>query len=340
MDLADTSHQDPLLGVAITAFRSEKIIGNCLDSLLACRSDISKVVVTDNDSGDGTCAAIRTWAAQNGVSFAEGKVGELREPTAWLTLLNSPVNGGFAYATNRSIEVLQADPAISLFWLLNPDCIAAHDAAAIYRRAGRDGDFSLMGGRTVFEEARDLVQTDGGRVSLWTGVCASLNHRVPVDGAAFPEAGALDFITGANCVASRRFIETVGLMEEDYFLYYEEVDWALRRGSLPLRVVEDAVVCHVGGTSIGSGSINRRPSPFSNYFNYRNRMRFIRRFNPAGLPVAMAYAVAKAMQLYVLGAPLEAKALLAGIFERRPPEAVRAAVSPKAHEWAFGSKAG
>ncbi len=103
-------------------------------------------------------------------------------------------------------------------------------------------------------------------------------------------------------VASRLFIEQAGLMVEDYFLYYEEVDWAFRRGDLPLRLVPDAVVYHHGGTVIGSGSLSRRATPFANYFNYRNRARFARRHMPLALPLLLAKAVLKAGQLLMMGA--------------------------------------
>ena len=149
-------------------------------------------------------------------------------------------------------------------------------------------------------------------------------------------ASGIDYVTGASCVASRRFLETVGLMREDYFLYYEEVDWALRRGALPLRQAPDAVVLHYGGAAIGSGSIGTRPSPFSHYFNYRNRVRFMRRFAPAALPVTYAYAVAKAARLALGGERAEARAVIAGTFSRPPPAEVRDRVDPEAYAIAFG----
>lgn len=314
------------IGVAIAAFRSGDVIGECLDSLLASQNANMRVVVVDNASPDDTCAIIRTWAAKHAsrITFAEAGVGELAQATAWLTLLHAPRNGGFAYATNRALEALLADPALGLFWLLNPDARAAPDAAAQYIAASQHGAFALMGGRTLFAGHRDIVQTDGGRVSRWTGVCSSINANQPLTKATVPDAASLDFITGANCVASREFIAAQGLMREDYFLYYEEVDWAMRRGELPLRFVAEAMATHHGGTTIGSGSINRRPSPFANYFNHRSRMRFMRRFSPLTLPLGIAYGFAKAVQLWLLGARGEAYAVLAGMFGLRPPAQVRA----------------
>lgn len=138
-----------------------------------------------------------------------------------------------------------------------------------------------------------------------------------------PNPARLDYITGASVVITRDFIDKAGLMPEDYFLYYEEVDWAFRRASLPLRVSEDMIVYHRGDTSIGSGDTTRRPSPCANYFNYRNRMRFTRRFMPSCALGAIAYALAKAAQLVLKGASDEAAALLAGIFGLAPPSIVR-----------------
>ncbi|MEM7676763.1 MAG: glycosyltransferase family 2 protein, partial [Myxococcota bacterium] len=127
--------------------------------------------------------------------------------------------------------------------------------------------------------------------------------------------------------ASRKFIEQSGLLRDYYFLYYEEVDWAFRRGDLPLVICDDAVVYHEGGTSIGSGSITRRASAFANYFNYRSRIRFLWRFNRAALPGACAYAVAKAAQLMLHKEFDAAWGLLAGTFHLPRPAAIRRRLS-------------
>ena len=221
------------IGVAITAFEAAPFIGACLSSLLASRDVDLRVVVVDNASPDDTCGAIRRWAVDHldRAAFTEAEADAIACTDSWLTLLKSPVNGGFAHGTNRALELLMADPSIALFWVLNPDCEARHDTAAHYARAGTDGNFALMGGRTLYANHPDTVQTDGGRVSRWTGVCQSVNLGKPAADTAPPPVETLDFITGANCVASRAFLEQAGLMAEHYFLYYEEVDWAMRRAA-------------------------------------------------------------------------------------------------------------
>ena len=296
--------------------------------------------MVDNASDDGTVAAVRAWAAQNAdrVSFEDAALGVMPPASADLTLLRSPLNGGFAWATNRGLELLLGDDSLQLFWILNPDCEVLPDTARALVAAADQGPFALMGGRTLYRDDPDIVQTDGGRVSRWTGVCTCINQDRRADDVALPGAQELDFVSGANCVASREFLECAGLMPEDYFLYYEEVDWAMQRGALPLRAVPNAEVLHLGGATIGSGSLNRRPSAFSNYFNYRNRIRFLRRYSPRALPVAYLYASAKACRLVLAGAFGEARGLMTGLLQLGPPRDVRRVLAVSAHSRAFGQK--
>lgn len=331
------------IGVAIVTFNSADVIIGCLESLFASQGAAPRVVVTDNASRDDTVATIRDWAAGRaaanpGFRFAEGSAGGEAAPSAALTLLHAGFNGGYAHGVNAGLRLLLSDDALDLFWVLNPDCEVAPDAAAQYLAHGADGCFALMGGRTIYREAPCLIQTDGGQVSPWTGICRSLNAgRAPAE-AAMPAAAEIDYVTGANLVASRAFIEQAGLMTEDYFLYYEEVDWAFRRGSLPLRLAPDAIVYHHGGTSIGSRTASQRASAFAWYFNTRNRIRFLRRHRPLAVPFGVAHALAKAAQLLLTGERVEARAVLTGAFGLPPPAQVRARIAPgQAQVLAFGS---
>lgn len=339
-----TRVRQPVLGVAIVAFQSSDVIIPCLESLIASHGVQIKVVVTDNASEDDTVALVRGWARERTARDPEFRFTELPAdtggaPDAALTLLRSDYNGGYAYGVNAALRVLLRDPDIDLFWVLNPDCVVPAETAARYAERGADGAFSLMSGRTVYCEQPQSIQTDGGRVSRWSGVCSLVNSGRSAVGTPMPDPATLDFVTGGNLVASRRFIEQAGLMTEEYFLYYEEVEWAFRRSDLPLRLAEDAVVLHHGGTAIGSATASRRATPFSNFFNTRNRLRFLRRHRRSAIPFSLAHAFAKAAQLTLAGATDEAHAVLAGALDLPPPRSIREKIAPgKARQLAFGGK--
>lgn len=332
----------PAIGVAIVSFNSSDVILACLDSLFASSGVRLRVALADNASSDETVALVRDWSARRAdVTFEERSADDGAAPAAALTVVHSPVNGGYAHGVNLGLAHLLRDRELDLFWVLNPDCEVAPDTARLYCEHGADGQFALMSGRTVYREGAGAIQTDGGRIDRWTGVCKSVNAGADPAAATLPDPRTLDYLTGANLVASRLFIERVGSMVEDYFLYYEEVDWAFCRGDLPLRLVPGAIVFHHGGTSIGSGSVTRRASAFANYFNYRNRIRFMRRHRTVGVPVAIAYAMAKAVQLAAQGARAEAAAVVRGTLGLSPPAAVRDRIAPgEARRLAFGTDTG
>jgi GT2 family glycosyltransferase len=227
-------------------------------------------------------------------------------------------------------------PEVDLFWVLNPDSVPAPDAAKLFIARAEGKEFSLMGGPTVYYEFPDLLQSYGGRVGRWSGTCRNIGQGLPVSVAQAPDPSTVDFVSGANMIASRRFIEKVGLLTEDYFLYYEEVDWAFQRGELPLIIASEPRVYHHGGTTIGTGSTTRRASPFANYFNFRNRVIFAKRHLRVWTGFVYLYALAKAAVLFVKGAFAESWAIVCGVFRLKPAPAIVSRLSdPEAQRRAF-----
>lgn len=345
------------LGVVLVAFNSADVILECLESLFgADGAERLAVVVVDNASSDGTPERVLGWAS-GAESFVPNPACPValrpvakpiavaeRAPGAAaagpLTLVRSPVNGGFAHGVNRGLEALKARDDVFAFWVLNPDSVVPPHTPARYLAALDDRDFGMTSSRCIYYERPDMVQTDGGLVDRRTGVCHAANIGRPAAGTPLPDPATLDFVTGANTIVSRRFLDQVGLMPEDYFLYYEEVDWAFRRGAdFPLELVDGAEIYHHGGTSIGSGGggVKRRPTPFANYFNHRNRLRFVARHLPQARASAAAWTAAKAAQVLVKGGWAEAQALIAGALDRSPPRGIAARIKdPAARALAFG----
>lgn len=331
------------LGVILVAYNSADVILDCLETLFAAAEGTPlRVVVVDNASTDNSAAAVADWAAGR-VAYAPPADLPFPHvpvpkplPEGAFTLLSAGVNGGFAAGVNLGLAHLAADPAIDRFWILNPDSVVPPGTPTAF--ATHDpGPFALMGGRVTYYDQPDMIQIDGGTLNRWTGVTGNLNLGRSIREAPSPEAAALDFITGASMVASRAFYEAAGPMPKDYFLYYEEGDWAMRRGGLPLAVCPQARVYHRAGTSIGSVRPNRPASPFSLYFLHRARMRFVSRYLPRSFITAWAYTLAKVTQYLLKGWRAEAHAVLAGARDALPPPAIRDRLAPDAAKLAFAS---
>jgi len=352
--------QLPSLGVVIVLYNSADVILDCVESLLASRNVRLDVVLVDNASTDNTCQVIRDWAAGRvpfkpapDVPFAIAGAakplsllsafpqsdGRAAGPGHRIVLLETGLNAGFAAGVNRGLTLLAGVTELDRFWILNPDSIARPETASAFAmQAEPAGGFGLMGGRVLYCPSDDVIQIDGGTINRKTGVTGNLHQHASHPATPAPHADQMDFITGASMVVSRRFQDHAGPMPEDYFLYYEEVDWAMRRGDLPIVYCPDAVVYHRAGTAIGSAGLGRPASPFSLYFKHRARMRFVRRYFPASLPMAYAYSLAKAAQLGLKGYPKEAATLLGATFGRPPAAEIRTRLSPEAAKRAFAGE--
>lgn len=340
------------LGVVLVAFDSSDVILDCLESLLASTGVALRIVVVDNGSSDGTPGLLRDWAAGR-VPYTPApdlpvpvapspKPLVLHETLAGaetgtghaVALVETGRNTGFAGGVNRGLAELARLPGLDRFWVLNPDSVVPPDTARAFAAApGPEGGFALMGGRVLYLERPDMIQIDGGTINRHTGITGNLNLFAAFSETPLPDPARMDFVTGASMVASRTFYEAAGPMREDYFLYYEEVDWALRRGALPLAFCPGAIVYHRGGSAIGSATVDRPASPFALYFKHRARMMFLRRFFPSGVLTGRLWSLAKAGQFLLKGFRPEAAALLRGTFGAGPPRAVCDRLSAATLEW-------
>jgi len=112
----------------------------------------------------------------------------------------------------------------------------------------------------------------------------------------------MNYVEGASMLVSRQFLDEVGLLCEDYFLYFEEADWAIRaKGRFSLGYAPLSIVYHKVGGSIGTSSNPATMSYTSDYFNIHNRLQFTRRFYLAALPTVWLVIVGSLLLRLCLG---------------------------------------
>jgi GT2 family glycosyltransferase len=284
----------------------------CIDTLFAQSHGNFHVFVVDNDSRDRSvetivswCAAPSadaTWRRYSGVGRLTDhpNVGSLQNrvveradqglPSApagcRLTVIRSGGNLGFAGGCNVGIKAAGLGN-FDYFWFLNPDTVVDRYALVeLIGRAERHPGIGIVGSTLRYYDDPDLVQAMGGaRLDRSNGTSGHIGQgarlgKVPIDGAAVEREMA--YVVGASMLVSRKFIAEVGLMEEDYFLYYEEVDWALRgSGKFSLGFAPRSHVFHKSGVNSSKAA-----PQFSTRFYYRNRLRFVVRFLPGRLTAA------------------------------------------------------
>ncbi|KAB7648932.1 glycosyltransferase family 2 protein [Polymorphobacter fuscus] len=330
------------LGIVLVNWNRWADTIECLESVL--RSSIPvRIVVVDNGSTDGSLDRIAAWAdgtqpveptsaamarfsqppCPKPVPYERLDAAAMARPDAvarqYLTLVDSGANLGFAGGNNVGLRLLMADPRVNWFWLLNNDTvIEANAAEALVRRMATTHDIGMCGTIVRYYHDPERIQAlNGHRFNVWTGQSQGIGVRElitkPFDSKRVVDQ--TDFVLGASLGASRRFLETVGPMEDRYFLYYEEIDWAARNnGRFAIGFAHGATVFHKEGGSIGSSGKPGARSLGSEYWLTRSRLAFFRRNRPWLLPWHWLVTLSLIARRLVKGQPKKAAAIARALF--------------------------
>jgi hypothetical protein len=308
----------PRLAVVLINWNRTADTIEALESLL--RSDTPvRVVVVDNASTDGSTELLKAWA--EGTQPYEPPMGSLRrlsspplpKPIAYaevkdeealtarpgkelVTFIWSSWNRGFAGGNNLAMRYALNDPSIAYCWCLNNDTVVEPDAArALVSRMDATHRIGMCGTQVRYYHRPGTWQLlNGQRFNLLTGMSQGIGANQPVTRPFDPKkvAQETDFVLGASIAVSRAFLETVGFMEESYFLYFEEMDWSVRnRGRFAIAFAHGAVIYHKEGGSIGSSGKKGQRSETSEYFLMRSRIMFYRRNFPLLWPLQYPLAM-------------------------------------------------
>jgi GT2 family glycosyltransferase len=243
--------------VVIVAWRSAELVIDALSSLVAEREDFAsfRVIVVDNDSGDETADRIAD-------AIDASDIG------AWVRLERSPENGGFAAGNNRAYRMARDQGwSFDYFLLLNPDTVARRGALSLlcefleqHQQAG------VAGGRS--EDPDATAQMCSFRFPSMLGEFLAYLRLGPLDRAfedrlirvGIPEEPMrLDWVSGAFMAIRPQVLAETGLLDESFFLYFEETDLCFRAAAAGWEcwhVPAARVVHHVGQSS----GVNKRHS--------------------------------------------------------------------------------
>ena len=182
-------------------------------------------------------------------------------------------NLGFAGGNNVGIRYA-LDHEADYVLLLNNDTVAQNDfIGPLLKVAENDEEVGIVGGKINYHDAPDRVWFGGGRMSLWRAGGYHMGFNQIDDPRAFRGTVNASFVTGCLMLIKKEVLERVGLFDEDYFAYLEDLDFCYRvmRGGWRLKVNRDVRILHkVGGSQRRTGG----PSTSEIYYGTRNRLYF------------------------------------------------------------------
>ena len=287
----------------------------CLESLLKLEDREIAIVVVDNGSTDGSIERIMTWAQGNlnvfptrdaaMTSFAYPPSAKPLSVVVYdqevavaggggacnpsLVLVRSLINEGFAGANNVGLRYAMARGDAARVWLLNNDTVVdPHALTAIVWRMNQVPKAGICGSTLLFYNNPTRVQAyGGGRYIPFLGLSWHIGFMETLSTETKPARAErrMNYVVGASLCVSREFLLDIGPMSEDYFLFFEEVDWSYRnKGRYSLLHAPDSLVYHKVGRSIGTSSNPLKRSGLCDYYNLYNRVKFTRRHVQWALP--------------------------------------------------------
>jgi hypothetical protein len=227
---------------------------------LRCLGALGKVhyrpltrLVVDNASGPGEVA----WLRSAGATVVES-------------------GGNLGYAGGNNVGIRRAlEAGVEAVWVVNPD---AYPEPGSLRRLVRDlrrhPEVGIVGPRILEAEAASpRIQSDGGRIVWEAGGRSELIGRGTAPGRG-GEMLLVDFVPGAAMLVRRRVFEDIGLLPEEYFLYFEETDFCVRAARAGWKVAVDTGARVVHRFAAPDGL----PAETLIYYFVRNRLLFGQRF--------------------------------------------------------------
>lgn len=243
---------DPLvISVILNTNRRDDTL-ECLASLQQSTYKNHRIIVLDNHSTDDSVEAIRT-------SFPSVQIIELTE------------NRGYAGNNNVGIQAA-LDQRADWVLVLNEDTILAPDCLEKMVALGEsDPQIGMVGPMVYHHDEPDVIQSAGGFMNRhWEAGHWGKDEK---DRGQFSEPRSVEWLTGCSILVRRAVIEQVGMLDEKFFIYFEETEWCVRarKGGWLLIHLPQAKLWHKGVKR------DYKPKPSFTYYCTRNRFYMLRK---------------------------------------------------------------
>lgn len=245
--------------VTILTFNSEKTIEQLLETCLPLKSKFNFIVI-DNKSTDSTVSKVKKY------NFAK--------------LIQNKKNLGFSAGNNIGIKYALKNGADVVF-LLNPDTIIPADFLKRFNETTKEllvsSEVGILGPKIYDEKGK--IWSVGGKID-------KKRYSAYLVGFGSEDIGqysvqSIDYISATAIFIKKEVFEKIGLLREDYFLYYEDVDFCFRAriGGFKLAIDSNISIIHHASSSVGKNS------PVMQYYMARNHMLFVERFAPVNIKI-------------------------------------------------------
>jgi GT2 family glycosyltransferase len=267
----------------------------CLESIFKSKEDF-KVVVIDNSTTQDPINQLELWA--NGeIIEIETKYPDLvypleKKPIEYikhneddfykkpiekkLTLVKANKNKGFAAANNIALKNINAyNSSETIIWILNNDTLITNTCIKKIKKEAEKIRNNDLFGTPLIDYDSNKLQAIGGKFNPFTGNSKIIGHSQELKEYSNLIKKKIDFPIGASMIIKNSFLDTIGFMNESYFLFFEELDWSykLKKNKGIVKILDVLGVYHKQGGSTASKNYNKI-SPFIMETYIRSKLTF------------------------------------------------------------------
>ena len=249
---------NPLVSIIIINWNSWQDTIECLKSVLNIEYSHFNLIVVDNGSIDDSIEKLEQYSSDLGLN------------SSGIFLIKNPKNYGFAQGNNIGINYALKNLDPDYILLLNNDTVVDKNFLAQLVKTGEETPKNAIIGPAVYYYGqKDKVSIVGGNLNLYTGR-TNYPHLDTHDPGIKSE---IDYISGCCLLIKKSVIENVGLLKQQYFLYYEDVEWCYRVKKHDYRIIYQP-----------AAKIYHKESPTSKnptgvYYLTRNRFWFMKEYS-------------------------------------------------------------
>jgi GT2 family glycosyltransferase len=253
-------------GIILVNYNNADDTIDCIDSLLKSSYKKFKIFIVDNSINEESINQIKNYLIKKSIEFSE----DLKKTESDFILVRSK-NNGFAAANN--IILKENNDKIDFYWILNNDTSIPNNFLQKLNEKlvdEKETIYSKIYSNTILYFDTNIIQAIGGTINYFTG---TPKHNYINEEYLSSKKYNLkcDYPVGASIIIHKKVFGKIGLMCEDYFLYFEEIDWMqkAKRQNISLKIFTDIHIYHKEGKSTGGNT-----SDTAFYYFTRNRFYF------------------------------------------------------------------
>ncbi|MCX5778201.1 MAG: glycosyltransferase family 2 protein [Elusimicrobia bacterium] len=268
--ISTSKNSQPSVAVVIVNFNGLEYSSACIDSLLHIDYPNSRIVMVDNGSSDSSGSML--------VQSYEGKI----EPI----LLS--VNGGVTGGNNAGIEYALKNNFDYVLFLNNDTEVHPSFLTGLIDASLSDGQALVVPKIVCYFDQRRLDHWIGSDIDWWTSRPIGY-HYYPLESEEMNRKQRIGVASTCCLLVPLSVIRQIGLMDEDYFMYYDDADFTLRASRAGYSMIYEpaSVVFHKCNKTTGT----KQPSLFEYYLVNRNIFYFYGKF--CNRPIVKSIVLAK-----------------------------------------------